>query len=70
MAQAPERARFEYHRSHLLYYRKHRGPLAVAFLRVYLAALGLRMAVAGVAPGPRHPAHDRWALLRLALGHE
>jgi GT2 family glycosyltransferase len=52
MAHAPERARLEYHRSHLRYYRKHRGPLDVAFLRVYLALLGLR-----------EP-----ALFRLALG--
>jgi N-acetylglucosaminyl-diphospho-decaprenol L-rhamnosyltransferase len=52
MAQAPERARLEYHRSHLLYYRKHHGGWRVAFLRVYLAVLGIR-----------DP-----ALLRLALG--
>jgi N-acetylglucosaminyl-diphospho-decaprenol L-rhamnosyltransferase len=52
MAHVPERARLEYHRSHLRYYRKHRGSLDVAFLRLYLALLGLR-----------EP-----ALLRLALG--
>jgi N-acetylglucosaminyl-diphospho-decaprenol L-rhamnosyltransferase len=44
MAHAPERARFEYHRSHLRYYRKHHGPLRVAFLRAYLALLGFRQA--------------------------
>ena len=37
MEQAPERARREYHRSHLLYYRKHNGPVATALLRVWLA---------------------------------
>jgi GT2 family glycosyltransferase len=54
MAKALERARLEYHRSHLRYYRKHRGPVDVALLRAYLAVLGLR-----------EP-----ALLRLALGSE
>ena len=34
---APDRARLEYHRSHLLYYRKHNGPLATALLRAWLA---------------------------------
>jgi N-acetylglucosaminyl-diphospho-decaprenol L-rhamnosyltransferase len=37
MEQAAERARLEYHRSHLLYYRKHNGPLATALLRGWLA---------------------------------
>lgn len=35
---SPERARFEYQRSHLLYYRKHNGRLATAALRLYLLA--------------------------------
>jgi len=60
MARVPALARFEYHRSHLRYYGKHRGPLPVAFLRAYLFALGVRAALTG--------APDRWALLRLALG--
>ena len=42
MAQAPERARLEYHRSHLLYYRKHNGALARGALRALLAARGAR----------------------------
>jgi hypothetical protein len=58
MARNPARARFEYHRSHLIYYRKHHGGLRVALLRAHLAALGLRAAMHG----------DRFALLRLALG--
>ena len=53
MARAPDRARLEYHRSHLLYYRKHHGAMRVALLRAYLALLGvreralLRLALAG-----------------------
>jgi len=38
MARAPERARLEYDRSHLLYYRKHCGLLQRAALRALLAA--------------------------------
>jgi GT2 family glycosyltransferase len=63
MARVPDRARFEYHRSHLLYYRKHRGVPALALLRAYLAALGLRMGFASPVAG-----RDRWALFRLACG--
>jgi N-acetylglucosaminyl-diphospho-decaprenol L-rhamnosyltransferase len=62
MARVPDLARFEYHRSHLLYYRKHRGPWAVAALRAYLGVLGLREAM-----GNGGPSGDRWALFRLAL---
>ena len=39
-AQAPARARLEYHRSHLRYYRKHNGPLLTTLLRAYLAVTG------------------------------
>jgi GT2 family glycosyltransferase len=71
MARVPDLARLEYHRSHLLYYRKHHGPLRVAFLRAYLAVLGVRAAAMGVArAAARSPAHDHWALLRLALGRK
>jgi len=38
MARSPERARLEYHRSHLLYYRKHCGLLQRALLRALVAA--------------------------------
>jgi len=65
MARVPDRARLEYHRSHLLYYRKHRGAPAVALLRAYLATLGLGKALAARGVGL-----DRWALVRLALGRE
>ena len=37
MARSPERARLEYQRSHLLYYRKHRGWLQRAVLRALIA---------------------------------
>jgi GT2 family glycosyltransferase len=37
MEQASNRARAEYRRSHLLYYEKHRGPLTVLFLRLWMA---------------------------------
>ena len=40
MEKSAERARLEYHRSHLLYYRKHRGPLPATFLRLLLGARG------------------------------
>jgi GT2 family glycosyltransferase len=38
MERLPERARREYDRSHLHYYRKHNGPLPTAALRAWLAA--------------------------------
>ena len=47
MARLPERARLEYHRSHLIYYRKHNGVLGRGALR----ALLLGQALAGLARG-------------------
>jgi N-acetylglucosaminyl-diphospho-decaprenol L-rhamnosyltransferase len=41
MERSSERARIEYDRSHLYFYRKHRGPWATALLRVYLGVTGL-----------------------------
>jgi GT2 family glycosyltransferase len=40
METSPERARLEYRRSHLHYYRKHNGALQTALLRLYLAVSG------------------------------
>src|SRR5262249_30758120 len=40
MARSEGRAELEYHRSHLLYYRKHNGLLATGLLRLLLAARG------------------------------
>jgi hypothetical protein len=68
MSKAPRRARLEYHRSHLLYYAKHNGPLSRAALLILLAARGalewLEAAVSGDAPGRA----DALALIRLSLG--
>lgn len=63
MAKDPERARLEYHRSHLLYYRKHNGILDRGFLRLLLFARGLGDLVS------RDPTRRAGApgLLRLAL---
>jgi N-acetylglucosaminyl-diphospho-decaprenol L-rhamnosyltransferase len=38
MANVPDRARSEYDRSHLRYYRKHNGPLQTALLRLWMLA--------------------------------
>jgi N-acetylglucosaminyl-diphospho-decaprenol L-rhamnosyltransferase len=42
MEKAAVRARAEYDRSHLRYYRKHNGPLQTALLRLWMAATGRR----------------------------
>jgi GT2 family glycosyltransferase len=70
MEQAPDRARLEYLRSHLLYYRKHNGLVARALLRAWLAgsAAGGWLAswAAAGAEGERRRRREREAL-RLAL---
>ncbi len=70
MTRLPDRARLEYHRSHLLYYRKHRGRWLVVLLRAYLAVLGLHEALATARRDDAGPPRDRRALLRVALGRE
>lgn len=67
MAKAPRRARLEYHRSHLLYYRKHNGPVSQAALRLLLAARGLGDWLHGLASGDAAGRADGAALVRLAL---
>jgi GT2 family glycosyltransferase len=67
MARVPRRARFEYDRSHLLYYRKHNGPLSQAALRVMLAARGAASWLRGLASGTAEDRADGAALVRLAL---
>jgi N-acetylglucosaminyl-diphospho-decaprenol L-rhamnosyltransferase len=67
MAEAPLRSRLEYHRSHLLYYHKHNGPVALAALRLLLAARGLGGWLRGRASGDTAARADGLALVRLAL---
>ena len=66
MARAPRRARLEYHRSHLLYYRKHNGRPAQAALRLLLALRGLGGWLAGQASRDAAARADGAALARLA----
>jgi GT2 family glycosyltransferase len=67
MARAPRRARLEYHRSHLLYYRNHNGLVAQVALRLLLAARGLADWTTSVAAGDVTARADAAALLRLAM---
>jgi N-acetylglucosaminyl-diphospho-decaprenol L-rhamnosyltransferase len=67
MQKASRRARLEYHRSHLRYYRKHNGPLDQAALRLVLAVRGARDWMRGRASGDSEAADDGAALLRLAV---
>jgi GT2 family glycosyltransferase len=68
MDRTPDRARMEYHRSHLRYYRKHNGLLARGGLRLLLLGRGLgALARAGLS-GSRGDRAGAWTLVRLALG--
>jgi N-acetylglucosaminyl-diphospho-decaprenol L-rhamnosyltransferase len=67
MARAPRRSRLEYHRSHLLYYRKHNGPIERALLRLLLGGRGLLAWARGAALGGPEARSDAAALVRLAL---
>ena len=67
MARAPERARLEYHRSHLLYYRKHCDPLQRAALRLLLGARAAGDWGAGAVSGDSARRREAGTLLRLAL---
>jgi len=67
MTKAPRRARLEYHRSHLLYYRKHNGPVAQAALRLLLAVRGLGGWLRGRFSGDAAARADGATLVRLAL---
>jgi GT2 family glycosyltransferase len=51
MEHAPSRARIEYHRSHLRYYRKHNGLLANVILRLLLMAQGAGAWLSALGPG-------------------
>jgi hypothetical protein len=62
----PARARLEYHRSHLRFYRKHNGPVLAAALRAFIgagAALGWLLSI-GPGPARRQRRHDHAQALR------
>jgi N-acetylglucosaminyl-diphospho-decaprenol L-rhamnosyltransferase len=66
-ASDPRRARIEYQRSHLRYYRKHNGALQTLALRTWFAAVGMRRARYAKMPAERAAGRE---LLRLGLrGH-
>jgi GT2 family glycosyltransferase len=68
MGKAAPRARLEYHRSHLRYYRKHNGPLEQVALRVLLVARGLAAWSKALTSADVEARADAAALLRLAVG--
>ena len=68
MSKAPGRARLEYHRSHLLYYRKHNGALSRVALGVYLAARACAGWLSALVSGDAAARSESAALLRLSLG--
>jgi GT2 family glycosyltransferase len=70
MDRAPDRARLEYHRSHLRYYRKHNGLLARGALRLLLLGRGLGGVARGALAGNRDHRREYWTLVRLALGRD
>jgi hypothetical protein len=70
MQRDPERARLEYHRSHLRFYRKHNGPAVARALRAFIgagAALGWLRSL-GPGRGRRERRREHGEVLRLALG--
>jgi N-acetylglucosaminyl-diphospho-decaprenol L-rhamnosyltransferase len=67
MAQAARRARFEYHRSHLRYYRKHSGRAALLALRALLLARGAAAFLSGLARGDAAGRSEAADLVRLAV---
>lgn len=67
MAKAPGRARLEYHRSHLLYYRKHNRFLSRAALVALLAGRGALSWTRAVLGGDTERRDEARALLALVL---
>lgn len=61
-----ERARIEYHRSHLRYYRKHNGLLSRLVLRLALLGRAAALGIAGLAAS-RAALREARALVRLGL---
>jgi GT2 family glycosyltransferase len=66
----PQRARLEYHRSHLRYYAKHNGPALTAALRAFIAAgAGLSWLLAlGPGQARRRRRQGQADVLRVAVG--
>jgi hypothetical protein len=69
MDRALKRARREYHRSHLRYYRKHNGLLARGVLRLLLLGRGLAGVARGALTRNKDIRRESWTLIQLALGH-
>ncbi len=67
MAKAPARARLEYHRSHLLYYRKHNDALSRVALAALLAARGALSWASAALAGDTRRGEEARALLGLVL---
>jgi GT2 family glycosyltransferase len=73
MAHAPSsRVRYEYDRSHLLYYEKHNGLFVTTLLRLYLALRALALGLGLVGRSESSPVRRAQAsdLLRLVLGRD
>jgi GT2 family glycosyltransferase len=68
MARAPERARLEYQRSHLLYYRKHCSLAQTIALRLWLLARAELALVLGTLSLNGRRIREAFALLRVAGG--
>jgi N-acetylglucosaminyl-diphospho-decaprenol L-rhamnosyltransferase len=69
VARDPERARFEYQRSHLRYYALHNGNVASAALRLFVGAASAAGWIASLGPGQPRAARraSRARLLALAM---
>jgi GT2 family glycosyltransferase len=68
MEKLAPRARLEYHRSHLRYYRKHRGPVETNLLGTVLVYAELARWVAAVLTGDRAAREASAALIRVVQG--
>jgi GT2 family glycosyltransferase len=68
VARIPSRARIEYHRSHIRYYRKHNGAACTALLRAYLLGRSALLCLLSLGPGAARQRRRREQLeiLRLA----
>jgi GT2 family glycosyltransferase len=67
MAQASGRARVEYHRSHLRYYRKHNRASSCALLRLLILGRACLTLLASLAGADADQGHEGAALVRLVL---